>query len=188
MTTSTSLRRRIRRSGDRMVLMVRLVLAVLVAAPFVVLALLGVDDWHHVGPQSVTGVATSTHCTYDEFGEVSRCVGDFSSDDGTVVLPGVELRLETALAHTGPASAAPTDGSWVAVGTGRARMVPLLVRQLGSVSLVWFVVYAVTIVGLIGLLLAWTARQVGRVVAAVDHVLTTPTPRRRRAARRVHDP
>jgi hypothetical protein len=168
MTTSTTLGRRIRRSGSRMLLLVRLVLAVLLAAPVVALALMGVDDWHHVGPRAVAGVSTSTHCRFDEFGDPTVCFGDFSSDDGAMVLHDVEVRLEQELGHTGPATAAPSGGSWVASGESRWRMVPLVVRQVASTSAVWLLAYGVTIMGLISLVVLWTARQVGRTLASVD--------------------
>lgn len=165
MTIRLSRRRGVARSGDRMVLLVRLVLGVLVAAPFVALALLGVDDWHHVGPDAVPGTSTSTHCRYDDLGSPIACSGDFTSADGTLVLHGVEIRLEKELDHVGPASAAASGGSWVAGGQGRGRMVPLLVRQAAATSLVWLVVYGVTILGLVALAVGWTVRQVGRAVS-----------------------
>ncbi|NYI57738.1 hypothetical protein [Cellulomonas soli] len=165
MATISAPRGRTRRRGTGMVLLVRLVLTVLVAAPFVALALLGVDDWHHVGPQAVDGVSTSTRCRYSDLGEPTACFGDFTSDDGTLTLHGVEIRLERELPHTGPATAAPAGGSWVALGAGGGRMVPLLVQQAGTVSLVWFIAYGLTIMGLIWLMVLWTARQVGRAFA-----------------------
>lgn len=168
MATDTTLSRRIHRSGTRMIVLLRFAIAVLVAAPFVALAVMGVDDWRHVGPDAIAGVATSTHCRYDDLGETIACSGDFVSDDGTVVLRDVAVRLEPDLGHTGPATTAPSDRSWVASGAGRWRVVPLLLGQAANASVVWIVAYGVTIMGLMYLVVVWTARQVGRTIASVE--------------------
>ncbi|MGN8245810.1 hypothetical protein ACTHAM_002935 [Cellulomonas soli] len=146
--------------------LVRLVLAVLVAAPLVALTLMGVDDWHHVDTRSVPGVSTTTHCRYAE-GDPVACFGSFTSDDGTLVLHDVEIRLDRTPDRTGPASAAPSGGSWVAAGTGSGRVVALLVAQALSTAGVWLIAYGVTIAALIWLVLLWTARQVGRAFTSV---------------------
>jgi hypothetical protein len=153
--------RQIRRSGRRLSALVRTVLAVLVAAPVVALTLLGVDDWHHVGPEAVAGTSTTTRCLPNDE-DAFACYGTFVAHDGSLTLREVEIRLDRVPGRVGPATAAPGGDSWVAAGEGRGRMVPLLVAQALTVSGVWLVAYGLVILGLVTLMVAWTARQVGR--------------------------
>lgn len=157
--------RQIRRSGRRLAVLVRTVLVVLVAAPVVALVLFGVDDWRHVGPEAVAGTSTTTRCRQADGGIVA-CYGTFTAHDGSLTLQDVEIRLDREPDRTGPATAAPGGGRWVAAGEGPGRMVPLLVAQALTVSGVWLVAYGLVMAGLVTLLVAWTVRQVGRAFAS----------------------
>ncbi|WP_448630102.1 hypothetical protein [Cellulomonas soli] len=167
--------RQIRRSGRRLHVLVRTVLTVLVAAPFVALTLLGIDDWHHVGPHAIDGTATTTHCRKGD-GDITACFGTFTSLDGTLTLRDVEIRLDRQPDHTGPATAAPGGGGWVAAGEGRGRMIALLIAQALTVSGIWLIAYGVVIAGLITLVVSWTVRQLGRALAPA--VVLRPGPPR----------
>lgn len=172
MTSQTPQAARIRRSGRRLLLGVRAVLALLVAAPFVVLAVCGWIDWQHVGPDSIRGTSTSTHCRYGDGGVVNACYGTFASDDGSLTLPDVWIRMENRdVGSSGPATASRTSHRWVVLGTSQARVGTLLLQDAMGVSFVWVFVYAAVIVGLVAVTVLWAGRQVGR---ALNGRLTGP--------------
>lgn len=169
---------RVRRSGRRLLLGVRATLALLLLAPFVILAVCGWADWQHVGPDSIPGTSTSTHCRYGDAGVVIACYGTFVADDGSLILPDVQIRLENGdVGHTGPATASRTSHRWVVLGTSHARLGTLLLQQTMSVSFVWLFVYAAVVVGLVSVTVLWAVRQVGRAVGAAAGGATAPGPR-----------
>lgn len=159
-------RRQIRRSGRRVAMLVRVVLALLVAVPILILVRYGIDDWDHVGPDSVQGISTSSYCRELD-GMVEECFGDFRSDSGDLVLHDVSLRGEvTADGHRDVATAARDGGHWVALGTSHYRIAGLLFGQITGVGMVWILVYAGTIGALLVFLVMWTGMQVGRAFEA----------------------
>ncbi len=169
MTPVTPLGAQIRGSGRRLLLGVRAVLVLLFVVPVVVLAVCAWTDWQHVGPDAVPGVSTSTHCRYVDGDVVIACYGDFVSDDGSITLHDVQIRLEVEEGgHTGPATASRTSHQWVVLGTSGARVWILLLRQVMSVSAVWLLAYAGTIVGLIVTTVVWAGRQVARAVGGTQ--------------------
>lgn len=154
---------RVRRSGRRLLVGVRAALVLLFLVPVAVLALCGWTDWQHVGPDAISGTSTSTRCRYGDADSVIACYGTFVSDDGSLTLHDVEIRLEVSEdGHTGPATASRTSHRWVVLGTSHARVWTLLLRQAMGVSLVWLVAYGGLVMALVLVAVAWTGRQVGR--------------------------
>jgi hypothetical protein len=165
---------RVHRSGRRLLLGVRVVLVLLFLVPVAVLALCGWTDWQHVGPDAISGTSTSTRCRYGDADAVIACYGDFVSDDGTLALHDVQIRLEDLEdGHTGPATASRTSHRWVVLGTSHARVWTLLLQQAMGVSLVWLLAYGGVIMGLVVVTVAWTGRQVGRAFGAATGGPTT---------------